>query len=128
MKKRRIGLTTATIYGLEENVYYCEEKLFWAWDIRFKTLPCFTFKNMLLYMGKTEQEANVTKQRILTSLNKLKISENTKVPVIFDDDGVIAIGINNTDSWIDVRDKYQLKTFNMLNLNLDTSEFVLVCN
>lgn len=51
-------LSVATIKALAEKPYYSEEKLFYGWDILFENHP-FGYGNLvLIYMGKTEEEAN----------------------------------------------------------------------
>ena len=126
MKKKSIGITAATIYGLKEKPYYNNHKCFWSWDIKFKDYPLFTFCNMLLYMGETEQEARETKRKIMAAFNKAKISEGNRVPVIYHNSEVIAIGKPYCDFWIDIKDHYKIKKFKELKLNFD--ELFVACS
>jgi len=127
MEKRTIGITSATIRGLNEKVYYLDAKCFWAWDIKFESYPLFTFTNLcFLCMGETEDEARKTRRKIKKIFDNNYIHDGDRVAIIYDNDGVVAIGKNRHDCWIHVRDKYKFKTFKELKLNFD--ELVVACN
>lgn len=127
MKNKSIGITTATILGLKNKPYYIAEKCFWSWDIRFKDYPLFTFcHNMFIYMGETWQEANETKRKIMAIFNKVKISEGSRVSVIYHGSDVIAIGRPFHDCWVDLTDGYKIKKFKELWLKFD--ELFVACD
>lgn len=127
MAKNSIGITSATIKGLNDKVYYFDAKCFWAWDITFKDYPLFTFNNMCwLYMGESQQEASKARRKIKKIFDDNGIYDGNRVAIIYDNDGVVAIGKSHHDCWIHVRDKYKVKTFKELNLAFD--EFVVACN
>lgn len=127
MKDNSIGITTATIKGLNEKVYYFEHKCFWAWDIKFENYPLFTFNDLCwLYMGDTEEEAKKARRIIKKIFDNNYIFDDSKVAILYDNDGVIAIGKSNEDCWIDVRDSYKVKCFKEL---ITTAENIFVnCN
>lgn len=127
MEKNTIGITCATIDGLERRVYRFEAKCFWAWDIQFKDYPLFTFNNLnWLYMGETESEAKKTRRAIKKIFDNNYIHDGDRVAVIYDTDGVIAIGRSYHDCWIHIKDKYKVKTFKELDLKFDS--LVVACN
>ena len=120
MEKNTIGITIATIKGLNDKVYYFDHKCYWAWDIKFTDYPLFTFDNLCwLYMGDTQDEARKTRRKFKKVFDNNYISDGSRVAVIYDDDGVIAIGRSNHDCWIDVRDKFKIKTFKQLVPNVE---------
>ena len=127
MNKNTIGIASATIKGLDKKPYYFDEKCFWAWNIRFDNAPLFAFNNLcFIYMGETEEEANKSYQEFKGSFTDNHIFEEDTVAIIYDKDGIVAIGKDCQDCWIHVRDKYKAKTFKELNLSFDS--LVVNCN
>ncbi len=126
MNNNAIGITSATIRGLKKDPYYLNYRCYWAWDIRFEEQPFFTFTSLCwLYMGETEAEAKETCRKLRNIFNRVRIFDGDKVGVIYDNNGVIAIGKNRTDCWVHVRDKYKVKSFK--ELNIDIKSLVVAC-
>lgn len=126
MDKKRIGITSATIEGLDKKPYHFKEKCCWAWNLLFSDRPS-TFLNLCaMYMGKNKTEALETYYSFKNTFTDNFIFDGDRVAVIYDDAGIVAIGKNGKDSWIDVRDKFKEKTFKELNLIIES--LVVECN
>ena len=126
MSKTEINITTAKIYGLNELPYYLNEKCCWMWSLMFDERPCFSFNNLpFIYMGKQKQEAIDKYVEIAKRFKSIGIYNGDKVAIIYDSNGVIAIGKSYKDHWIDVRNNFQVKTFKTLKLNFDS--LVVAC-
>lgn len=127
MKKNTIGIACATIKRLNERPYYFDHKCFWVWDILLENQPLFTFDRLYsAYMGDTETEANKAYDTFLKRFNEIGIYNNNKVAVIYDNDGIVAIGRSCQDTWIHIRDKFTVKTFRELELSFES--LVVACS
>lgn len=48
------------------------------------------------------------------------IFNTSKVAIIFDDDGIIAIGTNGADNYLDIRNNFKVKKFAELGINISS--------
>lgn len=127
MEKNTIGIACATIKRLNNHPHYFDHKCFWTWDILFENQPLLTFDRLYsAYMGDTEDEANKAYDTFLERFNEIGIYNNNKVAVIYDNDGIIAIGRSCKDAWIHIRDKFTVKTFKELGLSFES--LVVACS
>ena len=115
---KKVNITTARIEGLEKQPYYFNHKCYWAWDIIFSDTHTFAVNNLTwIKMGDSEREAIKFCNGLKKKFNKANIYEGNKVALIFENEGrVIAIGSEGKDKWIDVRDKFKVKSFKDLNI------------
>ena len=126
MEKTNLKITTATI-RLNTVPYYFEHHCYWAWDILFEDYPLFSFNSLTwLYMGDSKEEARKTCRTIKKVFANNSILDKSKVSVLYDEDGIIAIGRDSKDCYIHVRDHFTVKTFTELNLNL--ASLAIACN
>ena len=113
-----IGITFASIKGLEEKTHLCKDGL-WAMDLNFNELIfASTNTKASVFMGKSCNEANYLYYILKCSLDQKSIKEGDKVAVIFDDDNnkLIAIGTSCDSDWIDMCGDFSIKPFNKLNI------------
>lgn len=120
MKTQTISIATARINGLTASPYYFEAKCFWAWKIMFSDTSTLGFFNLpFIKVGDNEEEAVIFCNRLKNKFKQANIHDGDKVAVIFGEDGnARAIGRTGTDLWIDVDDKFVIKTFKELNINI----------
>ena len=123
MELTKIGIATAQINGLAESPYYFDEKCYFAWDIMF-TEPSTIFLNNITFInvGRDEEQAEALCNQIKENFKEALISDGDKVALIISSrsGNVRAISSTGRDSWIDVKDEFKVKTFNELDLNIDS--------
>jgi len=129
MNNNTIEIASAII-RLNQDVYYSEEHCFWAWVISLKlaSLPncpkhqIIEFpKNIWICMGETEQEAQSLHELRKKAFQDIGISDGDLVTVIYDSNGIVAIGRQRKSLWIHVTDEFKLKTLKELNLSFEIS-------
>lgn len=119
MSTKSIGITTAKIHFYDEPFHYIRSGK-WVWTIKFENAPMFIAHNRLHF------DVGFCKEHAITAMNAIKeffsknfIFEDSTVAIIYSTNQIIAIGTNNEDRWIDVRD-LKVKTFSELNLNISS--------
>lgn len=100
----------AVIKGLNQKPYYSEEKLAYFWDITFEEHPVNFGNISMIYMGKTEEEANEYYETLINRLNTLGIKDSGKILVMCDSGEVLAISTQACILWVDVTDKFHTKS------------------
>lgn len=118
MNGHSIGITIATIEGLNTLPYYAKSLRCWVWNLLFgERPPCF-LNLCALYVGKNQKAAMETYYNFKNSFTNIFIFDGDKVVVIYDKDNIISIGKCGKDCWLDVRDEFKEKTFSELKLNI----------
>lgn len=122
MKFQKVNIATAQIRGLEQKPYYFNQKCFWACDIKFFNTSCIFFDHIpFIKVGNTKEEANIVWEQLKDNFAKAGIREEDKVTILFEDNGhTLAIGQNAGDYWIDVGDKFAVKTFEELDITFSS--------
>lgn len=122
MSNSEIGIVTATIQGLNDGPYYFHSKCFWAWEIDFKN-PSNLFVDNIPYIylhEDSEKEAKKACKKLKANFEKAGIFEGDRIAIITKDSNVKAIGRLGGKSWIDVENKFVIKTFKELDLQVDS--------
>ena len=130
----KLNVTTARIHGLNDEPYWFEHRLFYAWAITFSDCLYHNLFNLdCIKVGdieeKDEKAAKAFCQTLKENFKKANIEDESKVAILYTNDfKVLAIahieGNFNISSisdlkkffWIDVRQKFALKSFEQLYL------------
>lgn len=121
MKLPEIGIVTATIKGLNEDPYYFDAKCFWSWNIILEN-PSDLFVHNLPYIylhEDSEKEAIKACKKLKANFKKAGIFDGNHVAIITKGCYPKAIARLGGDSWIDVENKFVVKTFKELDLQFD---------
>jgi len=117
MKQESIGITIGKINGLNTKPFKCNE--YWNWDIGFRCETPFD-KILIPHVGISQAEAYATCDEIRKTFTNNSMGEGQKVAVLFSRNGIIAVGRNGRDCWIDVTDNFKVKTFKQLNIPISS--------
>ena len=118
MKEQTVFITPATIH-FYENLYCFTKSNKWFLTIKFENSPVFIHLNririMLAHSAKESAElASILRHHFATNF----IYEGSKVSVIYTSTDIIAIGVNDKNIYLDVRDGFKVKNFFELGLNI----------
>ena len=121
MKLPEKGIVTATIKGLKDNPYYFDAKCFWTWDIMLEKPSALFVENLpFIYLHEdSEKEAIKFCKKLKANFKKTGIFEGCRVAIITNGCHPKAIARIGSDSWIDVENKFVVKTFKELDLQFD---------
>ena len=116
----KINVATARITGLAKPFYYFEHRDSYVFDIMFEDTSTLMFKNLpFIEVGETEEEAISNYNKFLQNFENANIHEGDDVAVIFEDDGCVrAIARIGVNVWIDVDDKFKMKSFEELGIDI----------
>lgn len=118
-----IGIATARIRGLTNIPLHFKDLCFYGMSITFSQTSYMFFQNITpIVGGRTRKEALWFCTMVVANFFSINIVDGYVVSVIFDekDGSVIAIGASGRDAWIDVKDKFTVKTFNELKIEIDS--------
>lgn len=121
MKFQKVSIGTARIsgIGIKDKPYLCQHYLHWAFDILFHDASTKKIENITnIKVGNNKDEAKLFSNEIKNRIrDEIHIDNGSKVSLIFSETGrVRAIGAIGRDLWIDVDDKFAVKTFEDLNV------------
>ena len=118
MKFQNVNIATTRIKGLEKTPYYFEHHCYYVWDIMFHNSSTLSFNNLpFIIVGNTEEEGNLICNQLNENFREAHINEGDEVAVLFDGNGcILAIGNIGEDSWVDITDGFDKKTFAELNI------------
>jgi len=130
----KLNVTTARIHGLNDEPYWFEHRLFYAWAITFSDCLYHNLFNLdYIKVGDTEKKdekaAKAFCQILKENFKKANIEDESKVAILYTSDfKVLAIAhiekdfsissINDLKNfcWIDVRQQFTAKSFEELCL------------
>lgn len=121
MDTKLVGVSTARIHGLNRNPYWLSHRDLYVCDISFSNASRPNFTNLShIKAGITKLESEDFMKKLKSNFASAGIYEGSEVTIIFDSDGEVnAIGSEKKTKWIDVKDKYQPKTFYQLSIFFD---------
>lgn len=117
-----VGIATGRIHGLTNIPRHFKGLCFYGMSITFSETS-YMLKNLTpLWGGETRKIARWFCTMVVANFFSINIIDGYVVSVIFDekDGSVIAIGASGRDAWIDVKDKFTVKTFNELKIKIDS--------
>lgn len=114
MAVKNFSTATGKILGLNQEPYYFDHHCYWASSITFDDISDLCVKNMsVIRMGDTLEEAKEFWDNIKENFKKAGINNRDKVDIIFNikTGEPVALGNEATKLWIDVEDKFTLKSY-----------------
>lgn len=118
-----VGIATARIHGLTNTPVHFKDLCFYGMSITFSETSTMSFDNITpIVGGKKCGEALWFCTMVVANFFSINIVDGYVVSVIFDEKNgsVIAIGASGRDAWIDVKNKFTVKTFNELKIKIDS--------
>ena len=116
-----MNIGTARIKGLEVSPTVWSERFCFIWNLMFTETSTLLFNNIsFIPMGDDEETAMKFYNRVKKNFKRAHINENEKVAIIFDEGGTVkAVAKTGRNSWIDIEDKFSIKTFQELNIQFN---------
>ena len=112
-------IATAKIKGLDTPPSYWDHHCDYVWSITFEEPSTFVGNLAFIELGNTLEEAMDNYFLFKDNFDRALICEGDKVSILFAN-SILAIGCIGEDSWIDVRDKFSLKTFKEFKIKIDS--------
>ncbi len=117
-----IGIATATINGIDDAPSYSKDSNLFQWCINFSKRTTVFFKNSICVMlGNNKEDAILTCDILRKNIHEAGIYDGSAVNIIYDvakKGDVIAINTPGSETFVDFRDNFSLKTFHQLNVSI----------
>lgn len=116
---KNLNITQTGIHGVDKDEVHFKEGI---WTLFFCLPHTTKLRNrvMTLDYGDTDEERSEFYKAVEESLKQAGIRNMQSLHVIYDDDGFIcAFKAVDGDKWIDVKDKFKVKTSKELGITFD---------
>lgn len=118
MNKNTTYITTATV-RFYENLYLFPKSENYNWIIRLEDCPlCSANNRIYVELHKSYERALRMSKAARHYFAMNHIFDGTKASIIFNSEGIIAIGTNGSDNYLDVRDNFVAKPFSKLGIDI----------